>query len=94
MANDDQARLVESLTDDMINLLRARLSEALGPKSGDMARDEIAARFEKTLEALQDDATSIDNVEVVVHRLRKRLDDCGVRISTLRGLGYMLEATA
>ena len=43
-------------------------------------------------EQLQDDATSIDNVEVVVHRLRKRLDDCGVRISTLRGLGYMLEA--
>jgi two-component system response regulator TctD len=35
--------------------------------------------------------SSVDNVEVIVHRLRKRLDDCGVRISTLRGLGYMLE---
>ena len=31
-------------------------------------------------------------VEVFVHRLRKRLDGSGVRIVTLRGLGYALEA--
>lgn len=31
-------------------------------------------------------------VEVLVHRLRKRLEDKGVRIVTLRGLGYALEA--
>lgn len=31
-------------------------------------------------------------VEVLVHRLRKRLDGRGVRITTLRGLGYALEA--
>lgn len=31
-------------------------------------------------------------VEVLVHRLRKRLEGSGVRISTLRGLGYVLEA--
>lgn len=30
-------------------------------------------------------------VEVLVHRLRKRLEASGVRISTLRGLGYVLE---
>ncbi|MGE0313034.1 MAG: response regulator [Lautropia sp.] len=30
-------------------------------------------------------------VEVLVHRLRKRLDPSTVRITTLRGLGYMLE---
>jgi two-component system response regulator TctD len=30
-------------------------------------------------------------VEVLVHRLRKRLEDTGVRIVTLRGLGYALE---
>ncbi|WP_374664280.1 response regulator [Ramlibacter sp.] len=29
-------------------------------------------------------------VEVIVHRLRKRLDGSGVRIETLRGLGYAL----
>lgn len=31
-----------------------------------------------------------DAVEVIVHRLRKRLDGSGVRIETLRGLGYAL----
>lgn len=31
-------------------------------------------------------------VEVFVHRLRKRLEHSGVRIVTLRGLGYALEA--
>ena len=31
-------------------------------------------------------------VEVIVHRLRKRLDGKGVRITTFRGLGYALEA--
>lgn len=30
-------------------------------------------------------------VEVLVHRLRKRLADRGVHITTLRGLGYVLE---
>lgn len=33
-------------------------------------------------------------VEVFVHRLRKRLEHSGVRIVTLRGLGYALEAAA
>lgn len=44
-------------------------------------------------QVLQADSTA-DNVEVIVHRLRKRIEDCGVRISTLRGLGYMLERAA
>lgn len=30
-------------------------------------------------------------VEVIVHRLRKRLDGTGLRITTIRGLGYALE---
>ncbi|WP_313311464.1 response regulator [Pulveribacter sp.] len=33
-------------------------------------------------------------VEVLVHRLRKRLEGSGVRITTLRGLGYVLEPGA
>ena len=32
-----------------------------------------------------------EGVEVVVHRLRKRLEGSGVRIVTLRGMGYVLE---
>ena len=38
-----------------------------------------------------DDDVHPEAVEVFVHRLRKRLDGSGVRITTLRGLGYALE---
>ncbi len=37
------------------------------------------------------DDVMLEAVEVVIHRLRKRLDERGVRIVTLRGLGYALE---
>lgn len=33
-------------------------------------------------------------IEVLIHRLRKRLAGTGVQIATLRGLGYLLEAAA
>ena len=39
-----------------------------------------------------DAETGIEVVEVYVHRLRKRLQDSGLTIVTLRGLGYVLEA--
>ena len=32
-------------------------------------------------------------IEVLIHRLRKRLETSPVRITTLRGLGYQLEST-
>lgn len=38
-----------------------------------------------------DATTGQDVVEVYIHRLRKRLQDSGVNIITLRGLGYVLE---
>lgn len=38
-----------------------------------------------------DDDVHTEAVEVVVYRLRKRLEGSGVRIATLRGLGYVLE---
>jgi two-component system response regulator TctD len=37
-----------------------------------------------------DDAVSADAVEIYVHRLRKKIDDSGATIVTLRGLGYLL----
>lgn len=40
-----------------------------------------------------DARTGQDVVEIYIHRLRKRLQDSGVTIITLRGLGYVLEAT-
>ena len=39
-----------------------------------------------------DEEVHPEAVEVFVHRLRKRLDGRGVRITTLRGMGYALEA--
>ncbi|WP_342621183.1 response regulator [Rhodoferax sp. GW822-FHT02A01] len=39
------------------------------------------------------DETSVDAIEIYVHRLRKKLDSSNVRIVTLRGLGYLLRAT-
>jgi|SRR5580765_4034502 len=39
-----------------------------------------------------DATTGQDVVEIYIHRLRKMLQDSGVSIVTLRGLGYVLEA--
>ncbi|QDX82545.1 DNA-binding response regulator [Denitratisoma sp. DHT3] len=40
------------------------------------------------------DEVSTNAIEVYVHRLRKKLEPYGVRIATLRGLGYSLEKPA
>lgn len=37
------------------------------------------------------DEISLNAIEVYVHRLRRKLDGCGIRIATVRGLGYCLE---
>ena len=39
-----------------------------------------------------DSEANIDAIEVVLHRLRKKLTGSNVRIVTVRGLGYMLES--
>lgn len=39
-----------------------------------------------------DAVVSIEAIETYIHRLRKKLDGCGVEIQTLRGLGYLLKA--
>jgi two-component system, OmpR family, response regulator len=38
-----------------------------------------------------DDVSSSNTVEVFIHRLRKKLDPCGVDIRTVRGMGYLIE---
>jgi two-component system response regulator TctD len=40
----------------------------------------------------QDSEANLDAIEVVLHRLRKKLAGSDVRIVTVRGLGYMLES--
>jgi len=41
-----------------------------------------------------DEGVGENAVEVYIHRLRRKLNDSGVTIRTLRGLGYLLEAGA
>ncbi|MEQ4618149.1 MAG: response regulator [Corticimicrobacter sp.] len=38
-----------------------------------------------------DSDVNLEAIEVLIHRLRKKLTDSGVRITTMRGLGYCLE---
>ncbi|WP_049009252.1 winged helix-turn-helix domain-containing protein, partial [Citrobacter koseri] len=37
------------------------------------------------------DEVSPESIELYIHRLRKKLQGSNVRITTLRGLGYVLE---
>jgi len=38
-----------------------------------------------------EDVSSSNSVEVFIHRLRKKLEDSGVPITTVRGMGYLIE---
>jgi two-component system OmpR family response regulator len=51
-----------------------------------VSKDRIAQRVSAGSEELGDNA-----IEVYIHRLRKRLETLGVKIRTIRGLGYLLE---
>ncbi|NOT83636.1 MAG: response regulator [Methylococcaceae bacterium] len=52
-----------------------------------VSKDRLAQRLAQDDEALSDNA-----IEIYVHRLRKRIESCGVSIRTVRGLGYLIEA--
>ena len=41
-----------------------------------------------------DEDASADAIEIYVYRLRKKLEGSGLAVRTVRGLGYLLEATA
>jgi two-component system response regulator TctD len=61
---------------------------ALIQRSGEpLSKREIMERVFSDEQDVQPEA-----IEVLVHRLRKRIESTGVRIVTLRGLGYVLEA--
>ncbi|HEY6002374.1 MAG TPA: response regulator [Anaeromyxobacter sp.] len=55
-------------------------------------RGEVVAK-QVLLEKLfgLDDEPGMNAVEIYVHRLRKKLEHAGVKIRTVRGLGYLLE---
>jgi two-component system response regulator TctD len=65
----------------------AALTGLVGRTGMPMEKNQLFSRvFE------QDSETSPDAIEVVLHRLRKKLAGSDVHIVTVRGLGYMLDA--
>jgi len=66
-------------------VLEALVSQAGRPVS----KVELSDRL-----CMLDDALSPQALEIYVHRLRRKLEGSGVRIRTLRGLGYLLEQGA
>ncbi|MFM2276018.1 MAG: hypothetical protein RL211_1890 [Pseudomonadota bacterium] len=63
------------------------LLKALIQRSGEpLSRQQVMDRVFSDEEDVQPSV-----IDVLVHRLRKRLDQSGVRIQTYRGLGYVLE---
>jgi DNA-binding response OmpR family regulator len=64
------------------------LLEALALRVGHVvSRARIAARLTRGSEPPSDTA-----IEICVHRLRRRLEPHGLKVRTLRGFGYVLEA--
>lgn len=72
-----------SLTPRELAVLEALLSRIGRP----VARDAL---FEKIFSMEQ--YARAEAIEIYVHRLRKKLEGSGVRITTVRGLGYMIGA--
>jgi len=64
------------------------LWELLTPPGRAVSKRELSAKLSETDEALGDNA-----LEAFISRLRKKLAGSGAHIRTLRGIGYMLEAT-
>ncbi|MGR9088561.1 MAG: response regulator [Gammaproteobacteria bacterium] len=76
---DDELLILFSREYGILELLMLQLGRVI-------SKDKIAQRL-----ATGDDELGDNAIEVIVHRLRKRIQPYGVRIKTLRGLGYMLE---
>lgn len=74
-----------ALTPREYAMLSALIQRAGEPVSKEYLLDRIFA---------QSDDVNLEVIEVLVYRLRKKLADAGVRIVTMRGFGYCLEAAA
>lgn len=62
--------------------------EILMQKAGSTVLKEHIKAHLSTLES----EVTYNAIEIAVHRLRKKIEDGGVNIRTLRGLGYLLES--
>jgi len=85
----DQTGRVASVNQQTLDLSAREVSllEILLTRSGRMvSKTQIVDHLCEWGEEVSSNA-----IEVYVHRLRKKLDDSGVKITTVRGLGYCLE---
>lgn len=77
-----------ALTPREVAALRVLLASPRRPVSKDSLHAQV----------FDDDATGLEAVEVLIHRLRRKLEGLtgagGVRIATFRGMGYMLAPAA
>ena len=85
----DATGRVAYINDQMVELSARELSllEVLLQRSGRLvSKDQLVERLCEWGEEVSNNA-----IEVYVHRLRKKIEVGGVRIATVRGLGYCLE---
>jgi len=88
----DQTGRVASVNNQPLELSAREVSllEILLTRSGRMvSKTQIVNHLCEWGEEVSSNA-----IEVYVHRLRKKLEDSGVKIATVRGLGYCLEREA
>ena len=80
------------INDQMIELSAREISllEVLLQRAGRLvSKDQLVERL-----CEWGDEVSNNAIEVYIHRLRKKIEQDGVRIATVRGLGYCLERVA
>ena len=85
----DQVGRIAYLNDTMVDLSARELGllEVLLKRSGRLvSKEQLVDHLCEWGEEVSNNA-----IEVYVHRLRKKLEGGGVRIATVRGLGYCLE---
>ncbi|MFG6442048.1 response regulator transcription factor [Roseateles sp. LKC17W] len=57
-------------------------------------RDRVVTKAQIAEAWGSEDSAAGGSLEVYIHRLRKKLEGSGLAVRTVRGLGYLLEATA
>lgn len=57
-------------------------------------RDRVVTKAQIAEAWGSEDTSGVGSLEVYIHRLRKKLEGSGLAVRTVRGLGYLLEATA
>jgi two-component system OmpR family response regulator len=92
---------IGQLSLDTINHLASHLDENLHLSAREFAvleilmlkQGKVVSKTQMLEKLCNFDEDITDNaLEVYLHRLRKKLDDCDISIRTIRGLGYLLEA--